>query len=102
MCVYESYRGLGRLGSRPLTANPELTRVEEPEGGSGRLGFRPLTANSEQRPYLPPAPQAAEQRPYLPIHRALARMLQADSRYENRAFMPAGQFVADEPGEGHG
>ena len=47
-------------------------------------------------------PQAAEDRPYLPIHRAMARMLHADKRYESRTFMPGGQFVADEPGEGHG
>ena len=100
MCMQAPYHlvdelepGFGRLPPAPA-ATPDFT-VNPPLQEIPALPHQPLSWIPDKqgpRSGVPPRP---------PIHRAMSRMLHADERYENRAFMPAGQFVAEEPAEGH-
>ena len=50
-----------------------------------RIAEARIDAFERGRAYVEPTPK-----PLLPIHNAMRRMLHADERYENKAFLPGG------------
>ena len=83
---------IARGNARPAEERPKVTLY---------TGYEPLNLSYSDWLFGEEfsSAEGAEERPYLPIHRAMSRMLHADERYENRAFMPGGLLVKEAHGE---